>query len=560
MRILGISAFHRDAAAALVVDGKAVAAAQEERFTRRRLDAAFPKRSIRACLDLAGLQARDLDRVVFYEKPLRKFERILACQLRSFPRSASSFAGSMFLWLGDRLWLKNRIANELGIDSGKVAFCEHQKSHAALAFFQAQIEKAAVLCADDAGEWATTSLFVGRGQSLEGLAEVHFPHSLGLVASAVTQFLGFEPGAEEGRVWDLAEYGEPRFAKEFAGLLAPEEGGAFRIQERAFRYVHDTEVLWGEELEQLLGPARRPGGHLRMGSDDNRDADVAASLQQALGDRVIELARELHRRTDLPDLCFAGELATNRAINARVLEEGPFERLHVPAAPADGGAALGAALWLHAFETGERPGGFGADLGELPIGDALEGAQHLNGDGSPSFLAKRLLDGGRMAWMHGPMELAPHTLGARGILVDPRQKDAASQLLACVQESEPWLACRYVVPAELLHKYFEHPAGSDSLLPYGFVQARPSTAFPSEFRAAIGPRGNAWIQSVDKEKQAELHELLHSFGSGSGAPLLLMADFRLRGAPLPRTENEAHDIFLRSGLDGLVVGNRYYER
>jgi len=256
MRIVGLSAFHRDAAAVLLVDGVPVAAEREEWFTRQARDSGFPRRAARACLAAGGLDARAIDRVVFYEKPLLKFERVLWSQLAAFPRSARSFAETMFVWLGDRVWLKNRIASELEIPAQKVSFCEHQRSHAAAAFLPSPFEEAAILCADDFGEWATTSLAVGRGSQIELLAEQHFPHSLGLVASALAQFLGFEPGLDESKLEALAALGSPRFAREFDELVRAGEGGAFEVDMRRFRFLFDGTRLCDESLVELLGAAR----------------------------------------------------------------------------------------------------------------------------------------------------------------------------------------------------------------------------------------------------------------------------------------------------------------
>ena len=320
MRILGISAFHRDAAAALLVDGRPVAAVAEATFTRKPFDSAFPSRAIRFCLDHAGIEGRDLDRVVFYEKPLRKFERLLAVQVQAFPRSSRSFAHGVSSWLSDRLWIKSRIARELNVDLVKVVFTEQQVALAANAFYTSPFSSAALLTVDDVGEWATASVGVGRDDGLSVLGEVMFPHSLGLFACAVTQFLGFVPGEEEHKVEALSAYGEPSYAGVLRGLVVG-EGGYFEIDQGPFRFAFDSDCLYRDSLCDLLGPARFSGDPLCIEGTDTRHADIAASLQLVLEERVLALGLRAHELTPSPNLCFAGVLATNRRLNARLLED-----------------------------------------------------------------------------------------------------------------------------------------------------------------------------------------------------------------------------------------------
>lgn len=562
MRILGISAFHRDAAAAVLVDGKPVAAAQEGRFTRLSLDPAFPTRAIRSCLFQAGVQARELDRVVFYEKPLRKFERVLALHMRSFPKSSKSFAKSLFLWLGDRLWLKTRIAQELEIPSDRIMFCEHQRSLAANAFFTSPFEEATLLTVDDAGEWATTALGHGRGSDLQLSAEVLFPHSLGLLASTITQFLGFVPGEDEGLVETLATYGTPRFA-EALGQLVAEQDGLFSIDQRPFRLTFDTEWLFGEELEELLGPPRHSGDPLRLSGDDRRDADVAASLQQVLEQRVLALALEAHRRAPHRALCFGGEVAANRRLNSFLRAQGPFEEIHVPGAPGKAGGALGAALWLHhCIEGGAaRKGAVQVDLGEAIEDRAEPGARVLGENGAvQDELARRLADGARVAWVRGRMDFGPRSLGRRSVLADPRPENAKRDLLSALQLSESFLECRLAVPAERAAEFFELPEGCDSALRAGHLVVPAQPALREHAPGVPAPDGTVWPQLVDADRDPEFHALLCRHGETSGAPLLLHTTFELRGSPMVRNEAEAVDAWRRSGLECLVAANRLYER
>jgi carbamoyltransferase len=415
---------------------------KEGRFTRKPLDATFPRRAARACLAQAGIASRELDQVVFYEKPLRKFERLLATQLGAFPRSAGAFAGTMFLWLGDRLWLKNRICEELEIEPDKVRFCEHQLAHAASAYFPSPHEEAAVLAVDDFGEWATTALAHGKGGALATLAEIHFPHSLGLVCSALTQFLGFEPGADEGKLEALAAFGRPRFRGALAELVPPLDGGAFAVDQRHLRLVQGGERLFADSLAGVLGPPRSSGSPLRIDGEDARDADLAASLQDLIEERVLALARELHRRTGSDALCFAGQLARNRALAARLLREGPFRSLFVPPDADEAGAALGAALAVHhaAAPGAPRWRCEHARLGLELDAAGREGARAFDDDEAAlGALVERLRSGDTVAWARGRGELANESLGARVILAAPHRADARERLLGAVRRSESFL-------------------------------------------------------------------------------------------------------------------------
>lgn len=563
MRILGISAFHRDAAAALLVDGQAVAAVQEDRYTKRLQDESFPIRAIRACLSQGGLQVRDLDKIVFYEKPLRKFERELASTITSFPRSARAFSSGMFLWLGDRLWLKNRIVDELELyDPSKICFTEHQLAHAASAFYPSPFEEAAVLTIDDVGEWATTSLCRGSGSQLELLSEIRFPHSLGMLVSALAQYLGFEPGTQDQLVEGLASHGTPRFLKEFEGLVRAGEAGTFSIDQTAFRYRYDREQLFGPALEQLLGPARTGGGALRYSEGDTRDADIAASLQEVVEQRALALCRELHQRVPSRALCFAGRLAENRALNSRILRDGPFEQLYIPAAAHDAGAALGAALYVqHALDGAtERQHLDHCFLGMTVENRPEDGVIQLGGDEqAEATLVRRLMDGERIGWIRGAHEFGAYSHGHRSTLADPRKPDAGRRLMAAVQQLEPYVPCGLAVAAESAAEFFELPAGGEHALAFGQL-AVPATARLRELApACIQPDGTAWPLLVHKQRDPAFHSLLHAFARGSSAPLLAHSSFALRGSPMVRIESDAVAAFLRTELDCLIVEDRLYE-
>ncbi len=561
MRLLGISAFHRASAAALVVDGKPIACIEEDRFTKRLQDEAFPTRAARACLAQGGLQMRDLDGIVFYEKPLRKFERVMATQLSAFPKSARSFSRNMFLWLGDRLWMKNRIADELEFpDTDRIFFTEHQMAHAAAAYYASPFEEAAVLVLDDSGEWATSSLSAGKGTQLSTLAEIHFPHSLGLFVSAIAQYLGLEPGAQDHFLEGLASYGTPRYLEIFEGLAPCGPEGSFSIDMEAFRYDFDHETLFTEKLEALLGPARLGTSPLRYETADCRDADVAASLQALIELRGLELAGELHKRAPSENLCFGGRLATNRGLCSRLLKDGPFQSIYVPPECDDAGAAMGAALYVeYANSTNSERFPQSTPWFGMPIeAHPEEGAQELS-DPHQTLLSK-LLDGERVAWVRAEFELGLRSQGHRSLLCDPRPPEARTSLQETVQVAEPFLPIRLLVPEEHAADYFELPTGAQAALEMAQLCVPAKDKLKSAAPSAVAPNGSAWPQVVRAETDPAMHRLLLEFGEATGLPLLLHETFALRGAPIVRVEADAYEAFNRTTLTSLIVENRLYTR
>jgi len=562
MRVLGLSAFHRDSAAGLCVDGRLVASAQEERFTGKRVDSSFPRRSARACLDLAGVPASELDALVFYEKPLRKFERTLVAQLSAFPKSAGAFSRGLFLWLGDRLWLRTRIAEEFAVAPEKVQFVEHARSHAAYSYFSSPYEEAAILVIDDMGEWATTSFAYGKGARLELLSELPFPHSLGLWCSAYAQFLGFEPGLDEERIEALAHYGQPRFDGDVASTLPALAGGGYAIDTDAFRFAWDAEKLFDGVLTKRFGAPRMPGSPLDL-NGGSRDADLAASVQGVLEARVLELARALHERTKCDALCLAGEVARNRSLVARLAKDGPFRELHAPPALGEAGAAAGAALaFVHAQGDGRRNvGRVSVALGERVDVRAEEGAESLGGaDVVRAKLVELLSERRTVAWVRGALELGPESLGNRLILADARGDDARERLLGALQRFERYMPARVLVTAERVDDFFVLPAAAKCAARDGSLNAIARDAAKSAAPSALAPDGAVWLQVVDRERDAELHALLEALAKRSGAPLALAASFHLRGRPIVRTEADAVEAFRRSSLDALVVEDRIYGR
>src|SRR5262245_15681515 len=561
MLVLGISGLYHDAAAAIVRDGEVVAAAQEERFTGRKNDSQLPVRAARFCLRMAGAEARDLAALVFHEKPFRKFERILVTHLREFPRSCRAFARAMAEWLGQKLWIKGRIAAEFGVPAAKILFTEHHEAHAASAYLASPFARAAILTVDGVGEWTTTGMWAGRDGALQQLHETRFPHSLGLLYSALTAYLGFQVNEGEQKVMALAAFGEPRFADRLAALVDYDDDGGYRLDTRAFRFAYDPDRSFGRLLESMLGPARVAGSPIDLGGADRRFADVAASIQVVLEDGVLRLAHELHRRAPGDELCLAGGVALNVLATARLLRDGPFRRVFVQPSPGDSGAAIGAAL------LGWRALGGGAPvpmrhafLGDGPGDDLPSGGRDLPGDDDVATETARLLAAGKtVAFVQGRFEWGPRALGHRSLLADPRQPAMHAHVNA-IKNREPFRPFAPAVTAAAAGRYFALPPGGSDPLRYMLTAVAATAAGRAACPAALHVDGTARLQVVDAETDPLFHATLTRFAEHTGVPILLNTSLNARGQPIVRGAMAAHDLWQRSRVDALVVGRRLYER
>ena len=561
MKILGLSAFHRDSAAALVVDGEVKAAAQEERFSKKALDSDLPLRAARACLAAAGVAPNELDRVAFYEKPLRRFERVLASRVRSFPRGSGLFAADMFLWLGDRMWIKSRLAQDIGVALDRVRFVEHHLSLASAAYYPSPYADAAVLIAGAEGEWATTSLSHGRERELELLSEVHHPHSLGLFLDALTQFLGFEPGRDAAKLEALATLGSPTHLDALREVVPEHGDGSFSLDLTRFRFLFDNKQLWGEGLEELLGKTRYPGEPLRVGDPDAHHADVAASVQALLEERVLGLAAAARERTGSDNLTFGGELARNRSLVTRLAQESGFTGVHVAADCGDAGAAHGAALYLahHVEGLEEREPAPRLVLpGFLDMtGEPEEGVEFLH-DPLPE-LVRRLMAGESVAWVHGDLELGADTPGGRMALALPRA-GARQGLLGALQRSEPWLPCQVALPVESASDCLDIPGAASALLSSSRLRLPALNGLADDAPGAVDHDGFLLPWLVDRSSHPRLHALLTELAALGSCPALLATPFALRGSPIVRSEPDAVEAWKRSNLDALLVEDRLYSR
>jgi carbamoyltransferase len=594
MKILGLSAYYHDSAAALVVDGAIRAAAQEERFTRLKHDPAFPARAIGWCLQEAGLALTDLDRIVFYEKPLLTFERLLETYLATAPRGLRSFLKAMPVWLREKLYLKSVLRRELAELGGchrrdlpPLLFTEHHEAHAAAAYYPSPFDEAAVLCLDGVGEWACGSAWTGRGASLTPLWQLDFPHSLGLLYSAFTYYCGFKVNSGEYKLMGLAPYGRPLHVEAIrTHLLDIKPDGSFRLDQRYFNYASGL-TMTAEPFHRLFGGApRTPESPL-----EQRHMDLAASIQVVTEDLVLQLSRQLHADTGLDNLCLAGGVALNCVANGRLLREGPFEHLWIQPAAGDAGSALGAALAVwHRHEDQPRPSLAGTGLRDRQRGsylgpdlDPADTRDLLQGQGAVwrelpdrellPELARLLADGLVVGWCQGPMEFGPRALGGRSILGDPRSPRMQSVMNLKIKYRESFRPFAPSVLAERAADWFELDPGCSSpyMLLVAGVRQEHRRAMTAEEEALFGidklnvPRSSipavthvdhsARIQTVHADTNPRYHALLQAFEALSGCPVLVNTSFNVRGEPIVCTAADAWRCFMRTEMDALVIGN-----
>jgi len=586
MRILGISAFYHDSAAALIENGRVVAAAQEERFTRRKHDAAFPHNAIAYCLSEAGVGADELDHVVFYDKPFLKFERLLETYIALAPRGFRSFKMSIPLWLREKLFQKNLLCAELGkfsenFDKSRLLFCEHHLSHAASAFYPSPFENAAVLTMDGVGEWATTSAATGNGNRLEIFQEIHFPHSLGLLYSALTYYTGFKVNSGEYKVMGLAPYGEPKFAKLILdNLIDLKPDGSFRLDMSFFDYCTGF-TMTNDRFAKLFGEAVRSPDQLLTPFH----MDVAASIQSVLDEAVLRLTRSLAKKTGSRNLCLAGGVALNCVANGKVLRDGSFENIWIQPAAGDAGGAVGAALAAyHIFkiqprETNGADGMSGAFLGpsfpqaEIERRMTEAGARFavLGEDELIEMTAQTLAGQKAVGWFQGRMEFGPRSLGARSILGDPRSPGMQKNLNLKVKYRESFRPFAPAVLREDVSEWFDLSSDSPYMLIVAEVREDKRRRMSAEELALFGidklnvARSeipavthvdySARIQTVHGNTNPLFHKLLSRFKALTGCPILVNTSFNVRGEPIVCTPEDAFRCFMGNELDMLIVGN-----
>jgi len=583
--ILGISAFYHDSAAALVVDGKIVAAAQEERFTRKKHDFGFPRHAIEYCLAEAGLDASELDHVAFYDKPLTKFERLLETYVTYAPIGFRSFRKAMPLWLKEKLWLPRQMDKGLGKKfRGRYIFTEHHESHAASAFFPSPFEEAAILTMDGVGEWATASFGSGRGNEIELTHELHFPHSLGLLYSAFTYYTGFRVNSGEYKLMGLAPYGEPRYTQVILDhLIDLKEDGSFRMDMSYFNYCQGL-TMTSKKFDKLFGgPPRKAEAELTQ-----REMDLAASIQVVTEDIVLRMARHVHRQTGQKNLVLAGGVALNCVANGKLLREGPFENLWIQPAAGDAGGALGAALfvWHQLLDNSRSPGVPDGQSSSLlgPSFSAEEIRSHLDEVGAVyrefddhadlvNEAAQLMASEKVVGWFAGRMEFGPRALGARSIIGDARSREMQLTMNVKIKFRESFRPFAPIVLAEHSHEYFEFEPGQESpyMLLVADVREDKRTPLDAEAARAQGldklkvarstvpaithVDNSARVQTVDAERDGPFRPILERFYELTGCPVAINTSFNIRGEPIVCTPEDAYRCFLATNMDVLALEN-----
>jgi carbamoyltransferase len=581
MNVLGISAFFHDSAAALVQDGRIVAAAEEERFTRRKHDDRFPERAAAWCMGEAGLTADLLDAVVFYEKPLIKFERLLETALAFAPRGFRSFAAAMPPWLQRKLHLPREIDRGLGgAYTGPILFATHHESHAASAFFPSPFEDAAILTLDGVGEWSTATWGTGHGNRIELREEMRFPHSPGLLYSAFTGYCGFRVNSGEYKLMGLAPYGEPRFADLILDrIVRLHDDGSFWLDQRFFRYCHGLTMTSPAFHALFGGPPRAAEGPITQ-----REMDIASSIQRVTEEIVLRMARHVHARTGMRNLCMAGGVALNCVANGRLLREGPFERLWIQPAAGDAGGALGAALmhWHGHLGKPRAPDATDAQRGSLlgPVYDdasvvaALDrmGAMRetLADDALAEAVAVELASGRIVGHFDGRAEFGPRALGNRSILGDPRDPSMQRRMNVAIKFRESFRPFAPAVIDGRQGEWFELDAES----PYMLLVAPVAAAHRGDAASATAARGlaklkavtgdvpaithvdgSARVQTVSAGRAPRFHAILRAFERRTGCPVLVNTSFNIRGEPIVHDPADAYRCFMLTDMDVLVVGN-----
>jgi carbamoyltransferase len=570
MNVLGISAHYHDSSAAIVIDGVPVHAVQEERLSRHKGDATFPLLAIESCLQHAGIEPDALDAVVFYERPMLKFDRILTCALRAFPRSWRAFPKAMKNSLGEKVWMRGIISSHLGVPGRKVLFTEHHQSHAAAAFLTAPTRRAAIMTADAVGEWATLSVGDGERKSngpitIRRFREIRFPHSLGMLYSTFTAYLGFKVNEDEYKVMGLAAYGQPTLTQQVRKLIRRTPDGAFALDLNYFEFHTTAERSYSSRFIELFGPPRNPYEPIDLDTAEGRRfADCAASVQRVLEDTLVELAQALHHETGLTDLCLGGGVALNGVANARLLTESGFERIFVPPAPGDAGCAIGAALYCDRVHFGNPD----RDVPDHPFwGPSVDGSElarvaredghmavELDDDALIEQIADDLAADRIVGWMEGALEFGPRALGHRSILTAPHTTEMRDRLNREIKYREPFRPFAPVVPIEAAARYFDiSPAGTRlARFMSGVFPVRPE--WRSRLQAITHVDGTARVQVVERGMAPRLYALLEAYGRRTGIPVLLNTSFNLAGEPIVNRVVEGYSTFLRCKIDVLVAG------
>jgi len=569
MNILGLSFYYHDSSACLVQDGVLIAAAEEERFSRVKHDSGFPGLAIEFVLKQAGITVHDIDYVVFYEKPFVKFERMLITAMATFPKSSAVFRESMQRWITDKLWIKSMMSKEIGVPSSKILFCDHHMSHAASSFYTSHFEDAAILTVDGAGEWSTATLGVGRGNKIEIIKELRFPHSLGLLYSAFTAYCGFEINEGEYKLMGMHPYGEPKYVDKIYELVQVGEDGSLWHDMKYFAYHYSRNSTLADAFGEHFGrPPRDP--KLQDKSLDPYYCDMAASIQVVTEEILLKMLGYLQRETGCKNLCLAGGVALNSVANYKLLTRGPFDDVYIHPAPGDDGGCVGAAYWAynHLLDQPRGPVLEHAYLGTEHTDEAIQAFlekndiafEHIADDEEfYEFVAQSLADGNVCGWMRGRFEWGPRALGSRSIIADPRKEEMKELLNSKIKFREAFRPFAPSVIEEAAPDFFDFEAPTDG-----------TRQFPARFMLYVTPvredkrdvlpaitheDGSGRLQTVVKETNPAYHRIIERFGEITGVPVVMNTSFNLKGEPIVEDPSHAFNTFSLSGMDLLFMNN-----
>jgi carbamoyltransferase len=587
MNIVGLSFYYHDSAAALIADGKIIAASSEERFSRLKHDSGFPKKAIDFCLKSANIPKNQIDYAIFYEKPFRKFHRIFMSSLSTYPKSYTSFREAMLSWLTKKLWIKQEIASYLDIDLDKILFSEHHLSHAAGCFYPSPFQKSAILTVDGVGEWTTASYGIGTGNKITMLKELLFPHSLGLLYSAFTAFLGFEVNEGEWKVMGLAPYGKPIYKKKIEKLIIKHPDGSFSLDMAYFSFHYSDNKSYTDKFISLFGIPVPPQKSHQVSTFS---ADFASSIQSVTEDLLTDMAKAIKKITGLENLCMSGGVAQNSVANYRILKNSGFKNIYIQPSSGDSGAALGAALYTyhHVLNLDKRKimdnaylgkGYTNKEIGEFLIKENIAYKKHSD-EKLTDFISSKIIEGKVIGWMQGKSEWGERALGNRSILTDPRNPKMKDIINAKVKFRESFRPFAPSVLAEYADKIFDlsviKTENSNRFTRHNLgINGKLENIYPLKFMLYVIPVKKEWSkkipavnhidntarpQIVYKKDNPLFYKLIKAFYLKTGTPLLLNTSFNLKGEPIVESPRDAYSTFIRSGIDILVMGNYVIEK
>ena len=585
MIILGISCYFHDSSAVIVQDGELICAAEEERFSRKKHDFRFPEQSIEFCLKKAGIEPSEIDYVVFFEKPFLKFERILQSVISTFPLSSKVFTQGMRAWALDKLWVKNKIVSHLEIDPNIIKFSEHHLSHAASSYYCSPFSDSAVVTFDGVGEWASTTIGEANKNNIKILKEIHFPHSIGLLYSAFTAFLGFEVNEGEYKVMGMAPFGQPKYVNKIKNMISTYNDGSFWLDMSYFSFHRSASRSFTKKFENLMGDPRKPESYFfteKTGFPDYfgkkpKDfdfqcetnqyyADIASSIQLVTEELMLSVCLEAHKITNSKNLCLSGGVALNSTANNRIINELPFEKVFIQPASGDGGGALGAAflMWNHVLGNEKRfvmdNVYFGEEYTDTEIEDSLN-KNNLSHYTTKTFedLAREvsllISEGKVIGWFQGRFEWGPRSLGARSIIADPRKVEMKNIVNTKIKFREPFRPFAPSILAENVQEYFELDNKDGYLTEQFMLRVAKIKESMRDKIPSVDHFGTGRLQAVHESSNPKYHKLIKSFYELTGVPVIMNTSFNVRGEPIVNTPDEAIDTFLKTDIDVLVCGN-----